>query len=116
MMPKCLLVLGIFFIFGTVPMEAQCSKCQTQTPVGIHETSYPYQSIFGSEYFKHEDSVSAVGITPDKQYFLSAEGKKIIFWESCTGQKVKSISQMLYGIVSLDVSPDGKKILAEDSC
>lgn len=77
------------------------------------------KTVFGTEYFKHEDSVGGVAVSPvggGEAVFVSAQEKKLVFWDSATGEKIKTLEKAVYGIVFLAFSPDGGKLAFEDSC
>jgi hypothetical protein len=77
------------------------------------------KTVFGTEYFKHEDSVGAVAVSPAGDggvAFVSAQEKKLVFWDSATGERIKTLEKALYGIAFLAFSPDGGKLAFEDSC
>lgn len=95
-------------------VEAQCPKCSRRAAPSL-ESDQP-KVLFGTSYFKHEEPVSMVRVSPDGKHLVSAEGKKIVFWDSRTGAKVRVVARMLYAVVGLEFSPDGKRMIAEDSC
>ena len=83
---------------------------------GVWAQTYQLTGLFGSEYFKHENSVRGVAFTPDGKQFVSSSGTEIFFWDRETGKRIRTVDKMLYGILALSFSPDGTKIVLEDSC
>lgn len=83
---------------------------------GLAASQNAPKAVFGTEYFKHEAPVSAVAVSPDGKYFISAAEKGVFFWDSSDGKKVKAIEKAEYGIVAMAMSADGSTIALEDSC
>lgn len=80
-------------------------------------TAQPYERVltFGSENFKHDFPVRSVLFSADGK-FVSCQEKDIFLWDATTATKVRTISEIKYGVVAMAYSPDGKTLAIEDSC
>ena len=70
----------------------------------------------GSEYFKHDVSVTGVAFSPDGKYVVSGEEKSLVFWELATGAKVRTWTPLSYASCLMAFSPDGTILGVEDRC
>jgi WD40 repeat protein len=101
MSKRTLLIMLLCMAWGILPLSSQ---------------PYVYEQTLDAEHFKHDAMVTGVAVSPDGKYLLSGEEKNIWVWDRVSGQKLKKIGQLIYGVAGLSFSPDGSKLAVEDRC
>lgn len=83
---------------------------------GLSAQPYEFKQTLDADHFKHDGMVTGVAMSPDGKHLLSGEEKNIWVWDRASGQKLRKIGELVYGVAGLAYSPDGTKLAVEDRC